>query len=198
VDHQSSPRRIWAGLGYRACVSLFQAYFRPAGRRILPFGCRKADYAIGSCALLPESKGLMEKSTRTWMAICAAICGVLAVIAWSVAIYVFVTTPSIHELVLPSAHGEQVTQSKAAFLSISPLIQTWFFVMLVVPTIAWNGVLKSAAKTWAPFDPWQTKRAGMTFATHCKFNSTVVCVLSIWNLYWGLQRVVLLFNVASG
>jgi hypothetical protein len=136
----------------------------------------------------------MEKTTQMWMAICAAICGLLAAIGWSVTIYAFVTTPSIHELVLPSAHGEQVIESKAVFLFIPPVVQTWLFLMIVYPTIGWNRFLKHAAKAWGPFDLWQTKKVGMTFATCCKINSVAVCVLSIANLYWGLQRVVLLFN----
>jgi hypothetical protein len=136
----------------------------------------------------------MEKATLMWMAICAAICGLLTAIAWSVAIYAFVATPSIHEVVLPSAHGEQVTQGKAVFLFLSPLAQTWLFWMVLYPTITWDRFVKKAEKRSAPFDVWQTKMGGMTFPTLCKTISAAVCVASSANLYWGLQRVVLLFN----
>jgi hypothetical protein len=122
----------------------------------------------------------MEKSERIWVATGAAICGVLALIGWSVAIYAFNKTPEIHDIIVKAANGGQSNQSKSVFLFAPPVGQTFLCWMLLNPILRPKEAARKAAI--------QNAQGGVPVSTWSKFASSGLCVLSSIFLYYLIGR----------
>ncbi len=131
----------------------------------------------------------MEKSTKTWVNICAAVAGLLAVIGWVVAIYASGRTPEIKELVVKAPNGGQSTQSKAMFLFAPVIFQTFIFVMFLNTLIRWKRTVQRAAERAAPKDLWAVPTVGQyRFSTVVRFVTAGLCAGSGMSLYWIIER----------
>jgi hypothetical protein len=124
------------------------------------------------------------KSYRIWIAIGAAICGVLAVVGWAVAIYAYQDTPEIHDVVVKLENGGQAIQSKGVFLFAPAVCQTFLCWMLLHPLV-WS---KAFARKVAKYQDKST----LSILAWSKTVSVSVSVSSGVCLYWLVVRVIYL------
>lgn len=121
-----------------------------------------------TCAVLPliipgsdpTGKVPMEKTIWTWFAVTAAICGSLVVLCWSIAAYLFVSTPTVHEIILSTDHGAPQVKDKASALFFPAAYQTLIFVMTLFPLIQFKKMIQKIAERYAPRDIWDTSAGG--------------------------------------
>lgn len=131
----------------------------------------------------------MEKVARLWLAIGAAICGILAGVGCYFVIDAFHRTPDIHDVIFHSANGVQSTQSKFMFLCLPLGAQIFVFGSLLSINLRWGRFVRAAAAGMAPHDLWSTRRVGLTFATHCKLMSAGATAASAITLYGLINNV---------
>lgn len=138
--------------------------------------------------LTDEEKANKEKSARAALAIGAVICAVLAAIGWTIAIYAWRKTPTIHDVVMPDANGRQTTENKAGFLFVPAVMQTFMIIMLLNPLIRWKRSLQKISASVAPAELWTFKR-GVTILGYFRAISIVITALNATMLYWLIERV---------
>jgi hypothetical protein len=137
---------------------------------------------------------LMENSSRTWLAVGAAICGVLSVIGWFAAVHAGVATPQTHEIMLSTETGNPAVRNKSLYLFVLPATQTFLFLSLFYPSIRWNRFVQKMAEKKAPFDVWQSNVGGLNLPAYCRVVSVALCTGSGISLFWLFQRVSIVLN----
>jgi hypothetical protein len=129
----------------------------------------------------------MGKPSRIFFAIAASICGALTIIIWSAAIYAFVKTPSVSEIILRS-NGSTVEVNKAMALFLPSAYQTGLFLITLYPLIRWNHIIGRIAVRASPGDNLGTNGMGRRFPAGALW-CVGLCAVSAINLYTAAQRI---------
>ena len=131
----------------------------------------------------------MEKKIWTWLAVTAAICGLLAIVCWSIVIYLFVNTPNVHEIIVSSDHGGPQVRGKASALFFPAVYQTLIFAMTLAPVVRFKKMIQKVAERVAPLNIWETTGGGPRYQTTFRIWCLGMYAISGINLYSASQSI---------